>query len=129
MVLNIATWLYYVRMNAIFPELLYLGPFIAPVILRLVAATAFLLYAKNVWGVSKKGKVLAVKEALFGLCLLGGFLVQIVAPLGILVILGRGIWLGADAPKRRWVESILLIGILLTLTLTGAGALAIDLPY
>ena len=46
-----------------------------------------------------------------------------------LVILGRGIWLGADAPKRRWVESILLIGILLTLTLTGAGALAIDLPY
>ena len=116
-------------MPAIFPELFFLGTLVAPLILRIVAGVSFLLLARSSWRISPRGRMLAVVEGAFGVAILVGFLTQIVALLGIAIVIARSFFLGKDAPQRSWVESILLIGVLLTLFIMGAGALAIDLPY
>ncbi len=117
-------------MNAIFPDLLFLGPYFAPVALRLALALYFLFHAYSMWALgTQKAKLLAGKEALFGVLILAGFLTQLIALFGILVVLLRGLWLGASAPKETWREKIIASGALLALTLLGAGAFAFDLPY
>lgn len=116
-------------MESLFPAVLFLGPYFAPVALRIAAALVFFIHAKKLWGGSFRQRALAAKESLFGILLLIGFLTQLVALAGILVVLGRNIWLGKDARKETWPEAILLIGMLAALFILGAGAFAIDLPY
>lgn len=117
-------------MNAIFPDVLFLGPYIAPVLLRAGLALYFVLRAYAVWKLgSNRAKLLAGKEAVFGLFIAAGFLTQLVALFGVLVVLFRGMWLKTDAPAEPWHEKLLAVATLLALTLTGAGAFAIDLPY
>lgn len=117
-------------MNAIFPDLLFLGPYFAPVLLRAGIGLYFLFHARALWLMkSDKSKLLAVKELAFALCFAAGFLIQLVAFFGILIVLLRGMWLGSERPKESWREKLLAISVLLTLIITGAGALAFDLPY
>jgi len=120
-------------MESIFPNILFLGPYFGPVILRAVLAINFFMHAQQMWSLgTNRSKLLSVKEALFGLLFVGGILIQLVALLGVLVVLLRGFWLGKDAPKQNWKENVLTIGVLLTLVLTGAGYSPFpfsDLPY
>ncbi|MEK7613360.1 MAG: hypothetical protein AAB439_00580 [Patescibacteria group bacterium] len=117
-------------MNAIFPDLLFLGPYFAPVLLRAGIGLYFLFHAYGMWMLkTQKSKLLAIKELAFALFFAAGLLTQLVAVFGILVVFLRGMWLGVDAPKEGWREKILAISILATLVLTGAGAIAFDLPY
>lgn len=117
-------------MNALFPDVLFLGPYIAPVVLRAGLALYFFLHAYAVWKLgSSRAKLLAGKEVAFGLFIAAGFLTQLVALFGVLVVLFRGVWLKAETSAEPWHEKLLAIGTLLALFLTGAGAFAIDLPY
>lgn len=117
-------------MNALFPDVLFLGPYIAPVVLRAGLALYFCLHAYAVWKLgSPRAKLLAGKEAAFGLFIAAGFLTQLVALFGVLVVLLRGLWLKTEAPAEPWHEKALAAATLLALFLTGAGAFAIDLPY
>ncbi len=117
-------------MNAIFPDLLFLGPYFAPTLLRAGLALYFLLHARALWALEgKRAKLLAGKEAVFGLFITAGFLTQLVALFGVLVVLFRGMWLKTDAPTTPLHEKVLASAALLALVLTGAGAFAIDLPY
>jgi len=124
---------YIFEMESLFPDLLFLGPYFGPLVLRVAIAVNFLMHAYAMWRLGgTRGKTLAAKEVLFGLLFAFGILVQLVALLGILVVLLRGVWLGKDAPKQSWMENVLAIGVLLTLVLTGAGYSPFpfsDLPY
>lgn len=117
-------------MTSIFPDILFLGPYFAPLVLRAGAALYFLLRAQALWSSNtKKTRLLAAKEALFGLLLAAGLLTQLVAALGIFVVLFRGFWLKNDGVKEPWHEKLLAIAVLAALTISGAGAFAFDLPY
>ena len=116
-------------MESIFPGLLFLGPYFAPLILRVTAALALFLHAKRTWGPSFRERALSIKEVVFGVLIAAGFLTQLVALAGILVIIGRALWLGPQKQQESLGENILLIGLLLALIITGAGAFAVDLPY
>lgn len=117
-------------MSPLFPDILFLGPYFAPPVLRIGIALYFLLHALALWKAGgKRGQLLAGKEAVFGLLLAAGFFVQLVAALGILVVLLRGMWLQKDAAKEPWHEKLLAIAVLAALVISGGGAFAIDLPY
>lgn len=127
-----------------FPELLVYS-FFAPTIIRVAAALAFFYLATLHYKRREEiGRthfvvvgahgwvvwVMIVFEAAVGLALLLGYYVQIAALLGALAALKSLIW------KRRYpqafplsnVASFLLLVICLSLLLSGAGALAYDLP-
>lgn len=117
-------------MTSIFPDILFLGPYFAPVVVRMGVAVYFLLRAQALWpSNTKKTRLLAAKEALLGLLLAAGLLTQLVAALGILVILFRGLWLGNEGVKESWHEKLLAIAALASLIISGSGAFAFDLPY
>ena len=120
-------------MESVFPGLLFLGPYFGPFILRVALALNFFLDARAMWKLGgKRAQLLAFKEALFGLLFALGILTQLVAILGILLVLLRGVWLGSGAPKRTIEEDVVTIGALLTLIIAGAGYSPFpfsDLPY
>ncbi len=117
-------------MNALFPDLLFLGPYFAPLMLRVGLALYFALYAYTHWKQgTQKSKLLGVKEAVFGLLFLAGFLTQLVAAAGILLVVLRGWWLKDGEGKQAWAEKSAVIAAQLALILLGAGAFALDLPY
>ncbi|MFQ5540725.1 MAG: hypothetical protein ACE5F4_00540 [Candidatus Paceibacteria bacterium] len=120
-------------MESLFPNLLFLGPFFGPLVLRVAIGVNFFMHAHAMWKLgTRRSKILAAKEAFFGILLALGVLTQLVAILGILVVLLRGTWLGKDAPKQSWAENVLAVGILITLAFTGAGYSPFpfsDLPY
>ncbi|PIR85056.1 hypothetical protein COU15_02685 [Candidatus Kaiserbacteria bacterium CG10_big_fil_rev_8_21_14_0_10_45_20] len=116
-------------MESLFPEIFFLS-FFVPLILRIAIAIIFFLDAKALWQTGgSRAKMFALKKALFGLLLAVGFLTQLVAILGILVVLGRRIWLGKGVAPQSLSTNILTVGALLSLLILGAGAFAIDLPY
>lgn len=117
-------------MHALFPDLLFLGPYFAPLILRVGVGLYFLFHAERHWKQkTDRSKLLALKEAAFGLLFLAGFLTQLVALAGILVVLLRGIWLKKDAAHEPWGLKLVVVSALLALVISGAGAFAIDTPY
>ncbi len=127
-----------------FPQLLVFG-FFAPTVLRLVAAgvllyaahyhfthrehiarTRFPIVGAGAWIVW----VALTAEALVGLGLLFGYYTQIAALVGVIIALKQLVW-GGRYPSFFFFPrstSILLLIIMLSLLLTGAGAVALDLP-
>lgn len=127
-----------------FPELLVYG-FFAPTLLRIAAALVFVYVA---WvQISRRDEIALIRYPLIGGGmwtvwlsvawegvvaggLFLGYYTQIAAIIGLLAAAKYFIW------KRRWpapipisrIASVLLFVILLSLLLSGAGALAFDLP-
>lgn len=108
-----------------FPDLLVLS-FFAPTLLRVAAAAAFLYAAYTLYQHGNKhGLVVALLFAV-GAALLAGYYTQYAA-LAALVLLALELW---QRTMRILPRStlLLLVVICLSLLLTGAGALAFDLP-
>jgi len=117
-------------MQTLFPDILFLGPFFAPALLRITVGLYFLLHALLLWKrAGKKERVLSGEEGALALLLLAGVFTQLVAVFGIATMLFRDVWLGEKTFTKHWQEKILAIGMLLALIITGAGAFAFDLPY
>jgi uncharacterized membrane protein YphA (DoxX/SURF4 family) len=131
-------------MLTIFPELLVFG-FFAPTIIRVAAAIAFAIAALVQWQrretianlrlplIGKNPGVVWLSvafHALVALMLLFGYYTQIAALLGVLGCL-KSLWLlkhyPALIPYSR-STLLLLAAMLLSLMVSGAGALAQDLP-
>lgn len=74
-------------------------------------------------------KTPALVELVLALIFIAGIATQLFALVGILYVLFRGTLTGKDVLQQPLQEKILTIGILLALTITGAGAFAFDLPY
>ena len=133
-------------MLSIFPSLLIFGIF-APFILRVVVGVYFFYtgykhlqverenivkeVARKIGTFAKPLVILTILiEVVIGLSLIAGFLTQPMALVGILYILIL-LWFKNECPifvKHERVFYIILFAILLSLLLTGAGALAVDLP-
>lgn len=120
-------------MESIFPDILFLGPYFGPMILRTAVAVYFLLYAYSFFRQkTMRSRMLAFNEAVIGILLMLGILTQLVTLVGIFALVMRKVVLGAQAPKQGWAETILVIGVLLALVITGAGFSPFpfsDLPY
>lgn len=117
-------------MNAVFPEILFLGPYFAPLVLRAALAIVFLLHARALWRLATvKSKPLSGVEAALGFLLAAGLYTQLVAIAGILVVIFRTNFLGKSVQKETSGEMLATLGALGALILLGAGAFAFDLPY
>ena len=128
----------------IFPSLLVYG-FFAPTILRVAAACVFFYLAWFHW--RKHGELSRIKfivvgrgawipilaalfELVIGAGLLAGYYAQIAALLGLLLGLKHAVW-SARYPlffPLPQIANILLVIICFSLLLSGAGALAFDVP-
>lgn len=125
-------------MFLVFPSLLTFS-FFAPTVLRVISASIFLRegyrMTKSAQSVSPKSSVmlwyLAIIEITVGVSFLVGFWTQLGAILGIFLTLkliyfkkkGRDTWARESIPTY-----LLLLGICVSLLVTGAGAFAFDLP-
>ncbi|MBU1046705.1 hypothetical protein KKH36_02925 [Patescibacteria group bacterium] len=117
-----------------FPDLLTFA-FMAPLILRVVAGSYFIKQAWIELIKYKKRKTnaprpLRMLSAIGGILLILGFLTQVTSLFLILIVIFNLI----DRIRMKKLEEnklniyILLLGILLSLLLSGAGFLAIDMP-
>ncbi len=129
----------------LFPHLFFLAPLYVPLLLRLVAAAVFLYMAywvyKNRAGAARVSyPVIGVQSwvpvftvvvyALIGLSLTFGYYTQIGAIFGAIAALKELFWgkrLQSIIPLSR-MSSLLLLAMCLSLVLSGAGALAMDVP-
>ncbi|MBU4536597.1 hypothetical protein KJ603_00990 [Patescibacteria group bacterium] len=121
-----------------FPNLLTLS-FIAPFILRVFVGSYFIKLAWVELIKYKKGKIeaprpLKILSAVGGLLLVIGFLTQVTSIFLILIIFFNLIGklrhrkLNSTAGEEKLDFYILILGVLLSLVLSGAGFLAIDIP-
>lgn len=128
-----------------FPELLFLGPHFGPMIIRLAAAGVLLFVAYSVWKNRERiaetsfpiiGKApwlaaaSAVVHGTLGFMLGAGYYTQIAALVAILGSIKSFIFAKrypSIIPLSR-PAIVLLIAILLSLFISGAGAFAFDLP-
>lgn len=121
-----------------FPELLFLG-FFAPTLLRVVVAGCLFYLAYQQWQRRKeitkaRSKFFPLVSVIFnklvGLALLLGYFTQIAAILAIIGFI-TGLWMNRRHSKIVILPNstvILLIVMCLSLLVTGAGALAMDIP-
>lgn len=128
-----------------FPQLFFLAPLYVPLLLRVAVALIFFYIAWHTYarraeiaevGLPVVGRATwavwfaVIVEVLIGLCLLFGYYTQIVALVAALAaikffVLKRRI--GGYAPISK-IASLLLLAICLSLVISGAGALAMDVP-
>ncbi len=120
----------YNRVFSFFPGLLDYS-FLAPTILRIFVAFIILSFGwinfnkQTNWSI-----VTAIVEWLGAASLLVGFMVQFFALILNLIVIGK-IFKGMssiDRPNYFFGYHLIILAILVSLMLTGAGALAIDLP-
>ncbi len=129
----------------VFPHLFFLAPLFVPLLLRLVVASVFLYMTYTVYthrneaarvslpviGVHSWVPLFtAVVYALIGLSLVFGYYTQVGAIFGALAAFKELVWgkrLQSLIPLSR-STSYLLLAMCLSLVLSGAGALAMDLP-
>ena len=111
-----------------FPTLLDYA-FFAPTIIRLTLAAVFLYTAYGFTKEAKPNWFHTAGHCIIGLLLLIGLYTQVAAGVGALGALGALVWWD-KLPHRRHsrTEAVLLLVMLVSLTLTGAGALAFDVP-
>ncbi len=127
-----------------FPQLLVLG-FFAPTLLRIAAACVFAMLAYKHWhNVEHIAQtrfplvgsgawipwVAVIVEGIVALCLLLGYHTQISAIVGLLAALKYAFWAGKYPSYfvLSRTAALLLAVVCLSLMLSGAGALAFDLP-
>ena len=113
-------------MLSVFPDILFLSPF-AMLFMRLAAATVFGYAAwQHIPQASMLARVVAVLEIVCAALLLVGLYTQPAALLGIAMF-----FLYTFIPSLRTVPTstnLLLLVLCASLLLSGAGALAFDLP-
>ncbi|QQG38002.1 MAG: hypothetical protein HYS26_00395 [Candidatus Kaiserbacteria bacterium] len=113
-------------MLSVFPEILYLSPF-APFLIRVALAVVFGYAAwQHLQRNDMPSRVLAVGEIAVAIAFVAGWWTQ---PAAILATIVGAIWF-FQPTSRVYALSTILLSILLpfTLLITGAGALAFDLP-
>jgi uncharacterized membrane protein YphA (DoxX/SURF4 family) len=128
-----------------FPELLYVSQFFAPTLLRVAVGVTFFYLAYTqyrrrdeiaelelpIFGRNSWWYVLSIIfNMVVGAMLFFGFYTQIAALLGMVGCL-KGLWLNRRHPEVVILSNgtvVLLVVILFSLFLTGAGAFAFDLP-
>ena len=119
-------------MEPLFPDLLFLGPYFAPLVIRIGVALVFLWEAKKLWGGDVRQKAHSVWALLMGLLFAGGILVQLVAPIGIIYIIVTSVLKKTDSLFTQKGLVLLMVFALLALVITGAGYSPFpfsDLPY
>jgi len=117
-----------------FPDLLNLS-FIAPLILRIFVGSYFLKQSWEELNFYRKGliesfKLSKILETLGGILLIIGFLTQVTSLFLILITVFNIVY---HIKNRRLNEEkldfyIIILGILISLIITGAGFMAIDMP-
>jgi len=111
-----------------FPQLLIFG-FFAPTIIRITLAVVFFYTAYGFTKQEKPNWFHVAGHCIIGLLLLVGLYTQIAAGVGALGTLGALVWWDRLPHGRHSrTEAVLLFVMLVSLLLTGAGALAFDLP-
>jgi uncharacterized membrane protein YphA (DoxX/SURF4 family) len=119
-------------MNTLFPELLFLGPFFAPALIRIALACIFLFFAWS-WYKEKRSdassRIRLVLFTLSGVLLFLGFATQLAALLAFLLAIDAFFFKTDRKPLIPKLALILIAVMALSLIVTGAGAFAIDLPY
>lgn len=111
---------------SVFPEILFLAPFAALLIRFALAILLGYCAWKHLVNRDKVGRALGFVESIVASALILGAWTQIVAIIGMLFV---GIWI--MYPKSRVTATgtaFLAFVLFLSLLLTGAGALAFDLP-
>lgn len=125
-------------MHPIFPELLFLGPYIAPIIVRLALGVAFIVIGMHIHkkvslktkiAVTRK-KIVYILSLLIGVLFIIGLFTQGASIVGALLI--GYIMVEYKETPRNILTSLmysLMLVMCLSLLLTGAGGFAFDLPY
>jgi hypothetical protein len=114
-------------MESLFPQLFFLS-FVAPIIIRVAIAGVFLYDAIKIWkseGPKWPAPVWLVMGVLIGV----GFLTQLAVIIAAVHIIFLAFSKGSASVFKNNVTAILALAILLMLLVTGAGGIAIDLPY
>ena len=115
-------------MESLLPELFFLS-FFAPLILRVGVGLLFLWEAHSLPKESARNKGLSAWALLIAVLIGVGFLTQLAAIIGI-IYTGIAIFSKNIQSKLFKKETALLVVFMLvSLIITGAGALAIDFPY
>ncbi len=115
-------------MEVIFPFLLTFA-FFAPTILRVGVAVLFLSDAKKYWNNRDRWWVADGVALIIGALVLIGYATQLVAILGIGYLAFVYYKRDRDSVFLKNETAFLALAILLSLLVTGAGAVAFDRPY
>ncbi|MES2014806.1 MAG: hypothetical protein V4437_03275 [Patescibacteria group bacterium] len=115
-------------MESLFPSL-FTYTFFAPLILRVSIALIFFEAARGTWKEKRKGQIVSFASAILGIALLLGALTQLAALFGIVKIIMLMLQKKVPSIFHKKAFALLALAILVSLILTGPGALAIDLPY
>lgn len=115
-------------MQTLFPQAFTLA-FFAPTILRIVVAVVFIVAARRSFKEGKNGKIIGFALGILGTLLFLGLLTQLAAIFAILNIVWLNFQKKTPSMFHNRTVMVLSFAILLSLLITGAGALAIDLPY
>ncbi len=114
-------------MESIFPGLFFLSYFV-PTLLRVVVGVLFLISGWKLLKSHAHDKLAGAGFSVIGILLVIGLFTQLAAIGGIIhILLAR--YLGLQTKFSSSSAGILALIILVSLVFTGAGALAIDLPY
>ena len=119
-------------MEPLFPDLLFLGPYFAPLIIRIGIAIVFLWEAKKLWGASMHQKAHAAWALLLGLLFAVGLFTQLLGPIGIIYIVVTNVVNKEESLFTQKGLVLLMVFALLSLVVTGAGYTPFpfaDLPY
>lgn len=115
-------------MEALFPELFFLS-FFAPLILRVGVGLVFLCDAISLSKGVTRDKMRAAWSLLLAILFVVGFITQLAAIAGIIYVLMMFFSKHPTSNFGKRSTVVLAVFILLSLIITGAGALAVDLPY
>lgn len=119
-------------MAPLFPDLLFLGPYFAPLVIRLGVALVFIWEAKRLWGGSAPQKAHSLWALVLGLLFAVGLLIQLAAPVAIVYMVVMGVLKKTDSLFTQKGLVLLMVFTLLSLVITGAGYTPFpfaDLPY
>lgn len=115
-------------MESLFPYILFLGPYAAPIVIRVAIAAVFLYDGWAMWKSNVKWP--SVVWFIFGILIGVGFLTQLVVILAAAhIILLSFIMKGSSSVFKSNITAILALAMLISLFVTGPGGLAFDLPY
>ena len=115
-------------METVFPALLTFSYF-APTILRIGLALVFFSDAKKYWSRKQKMWLADGVAAVIGILILVGYGTQVAALLGVGYLAFVYYKKDHESVFHHNSTAFLALAMLLSLLVTGAGAIAFDLPY